>query len=69
MRCHQCHGTMHQTDSIDERGVRQTWYDCPVCAAHHTIVQPCEVRLHRLGDLQRCSSGLPATGERRQGLR
>lgn len=59
MHCHQCQSVMQETDKIDDGGVRQIWYDCPVCAAHHTVVQPCEVRLHRLGKLLRCSSGWP----------
>lgn len=69
MRCHQCRATMQQTDSIDERGVRQTWFDCPVCAAHHTVVQPCETRLLRLGNLQRCSSGWPSDAARQCAVR
>ncbi|MDJ0741263.1 MAG: hypothetical protein QNJ91_16220 [Gammaproteobacteria bacterium] len=54
---------MQQTAAIDDRGVRQSWYDCPVCAAHHTVVQPCEVRLQRFGNLQRCNSGWPDHGQ------
>ncbi|MCB1790717.1 MAG: hypothetical protein KDJ24_10505 [Gammaproteobacteria bacterium] len=57
MRCHHCNNVMQQTDLLDDRGVRQVWYGCPVCSARHTIVQPSEVRLYRIGQAQRCSSG------------
>ncbi|MCB1723606.1 MAG: hypothetical protein KDJ39_07915 [Gammaproteobacteria bacterium] len=50
---------MKQTDLVDERGVRQVWYACPLCDAQHTVVQPSELRLHRIGSAQRCSSGWP----------
>lgn len=59
MRCHHCNSVMQETDSVAEGRVSQTWYHCPVCACTHTVTQPCESRLRRLGDLQRCSSGWP----------
>lgn len=43
---------MKQTDLVDERGVRQVWYACPLCDAQHTVVQPSELRLHRIGSAQ-----------------
>lgn len=68
MRCHHCQSTMQQTGSVDDRGVRQTWYQCPVCAADHLVVAPCEIRLHRMGNLQRCSSGWSGEQRRLYGL-
>ena len=59
MHCHHCNGRMKQTDLVDERGVRQVGYACPLCDAQHTVVQPSELRLHRIGSAQRCSSGWP----------
>lgn len=62
MRCHQCSSVMQQTDSIDDRGVCQIWYDCPVCEARHTVVQPGEIRLFGLGKSQRFCGGPATTG-------
>jgi hypothetical protein len=50
---------MQQTDSVVEGHARQTWYRCPVCAASHTVSQPYEARLRRIGNAQRCSSDWP----------
>ena len=55
MRCSHCRSEMQQTDSIVEGRARQTWYQCPVCAANQTITQPCQTGLQRIGNLLRCS--------------
>lgn len=60
MQCHHCHSEMHQTDYVIDGPVRQTWYHCPLCGADETVVCPEELRLRRVGNAQRCSSGLPA---------
>lgn len=60
MRCHQCNGVMQEIDRVDDRGVSQVWYGCPVCEARHTVVEPSEIRFFRMGSLQRCCGG-PAT--------
>lgn len=53
---------MTQTEHADGRGVRETRYDCPVCAASHVVTEPSEVRLIRVGSAQRCHSGPSTTG-------
>lgn len=69
MHCHHCHSPMQQTDCVAEGRVQQVWYLCPVCACHHTQTQPCETRLTRLGDRQRCTSGTSAVRDQRPGCR
>ncbi|WP_125931955.1 hypothetical protein [Thiosocius teredinicola] len=59
MQCHQCHSEMQLTERVAEGRAEQRWYQCPVCAAHHTISQPHEACLKRIGNLQRCSSEWP----------
>jgi hypothetical protein len=60
MRCHHCHSDMLQTEAVEDGGVRQTWFHCPVCTADHTVVQPCDNPIQRLGNLLRCRCGTNA---------
>jgi hypothetical protein len=53
---------MQQTENIAVGAVRQVSYLCPVCDCHHIHTQPCETRLRRVGNRQRCSSGWPDPG-------
>lgn len=55
---------MQQTDSIAEGRARQTWYRCPVCAAHQTVSQPHRSCLQRIGNLLRCSGDWPEVSVR-----
>jgi hypothetical protein len=59
---------MEETESVAERGARQTWYRCPVCAAYQTISQPYQAGLQRIGNAQRCSSDWPDSGHTDRGL-
>jgi hypothetical protein len=56
MQCHHCHSDMQQSDCVEDGGVRQTSFNCPVCNSSHILVQPCENPLQRLGNLLRCRS-------------
>jgi hypothetical protein len=50
---------MHLTDSLTEGNAKQTWYECPTCAATQTISRPYESSLRRIGNSLRCSTAWP----------
>ena len=48
---------MRETDSLVEGHSRQTWYECPLCNTHHTVIQPCADPFNRMGNTVRCRAG------------
>jgi len=63
MRCNHCSNTMNKTEEVVELQTRQTWYECPVCDAVHTVSeraqQPAE---QRVGQSLRFSAASPGRG-------
>jgi hypothetical protein len=57
MRCNHCNNAMNKTDEMTELHTRQTWYECPVCEAVHTVSEHTgESANQRIGNKQRFSA-------------
>lgn len=63
MNCHHCDSQMVETDCVQERGTRQTWFRCPLCAAEHTVVEPAPSLCQRLGDRLRWFTSSPTPAD------
>lgn len=60
MRCNHCHHAMNKTEEVVELHTRQTWFECPVCDAVHTISERTqESTTQRVGNWQRFVAGRP----------
>ena len=64
MRCSHCRSEMHETETLVEGHSRQTWYECPLCNTHQTVIQPCADTFNRMGDTTRYYAGAAPADDR-----